>query len=283
MTEGVFEEVTLRGARFRSAELPGAQFERVNLSGAVLRNVDLSDAVLRSVDLGQALLHDVNLHGAELRGVELTDVRITGEIQNVTINGVDVGPLVEAELDRRDPDRVKMRPSDPAGFREAWDLLERRWSETVERARALPPELLHESVNDEWSFIETLRHLAFATDAWVRRAILGDPSPWHPLDLPWDEMPDLPGVPRDRAARPSLDEALALRKDRMATVRRYVDQLTEAQLAGHTTPVTGAPGWPHPISYPIRECLSIVLNEEYQHRQYAERDLTTLERKIHTA
>jgi len=208
--------------------------------------------------------------------VELTDVRITGEVQNVIINGVDVGPLVEAELDRRDPDRVKVRPTDPAGFREAWDLLERRWDQTVERARALPPELLHESVNDEWSFIETLRHLAFATDAWIRRAILGDPSPWHPLDLPWDEMPDMPGIPRDRAARPSLDEALAVRKDRMATVRQYVDQLTDEQLAGHTTPVT-APGWPHPISYPIRECLLIVLNEEYQHRQYAERDLTTLE------
>ncbi|MEU4394758.1 DinB family protein [Kribbella sp. NPDC023855] len=278
---GVFEEVTLREARFRSAELPGAQFERVDLSGAVLRNVDLSDAVLHSVDLGRALLRAVNLHGAELRGVELTDVRITGEVQNVTINGVDVAPLVEAELDRRDPDRVKMRPADPAGFREAWDLLERRWDETVERARALPPELLHESVNGEWSFIETLRHLAFATDSWVRRAILGDPSPWHPLDLPWDEMPDMPGVPRDRAARPSLDEALALRKDRMATVRRYVDHLTDDQLAGNTTPVTGASGWPHPISYPIHDCLSIVLNEEYQHRQYAERDLTALE-KLHT-
>jgi hypothetical protein len=37
---------------------------------------------------------------------------------NVTINGVDIGPLVEAELDRRRPDRVKMRPEDrPASAR----------------------------------------------------------------------------------------------------------------------------------------------------------------------
>jgi DinB superfamily len=35
--------------------------------------------------------------------------------------------------------------------------------------------LLHESVGGEWSFIETLRHLVFATDSWIRRAILGDP------------------------------------------------------------------------------------------------------------
>jgi hypothetical protein len=32
----------------------------------------------------------------------------------------------------------------------------------------------------------------FATDAWVRRAVLGDPSPWDALDLPHDEMPDIP-------------------------------------------------------------------------------------------
>jgi hypothetical protein len=43
--------------------------------------------------------------------------------------------------------------------------------------------------------IETQRHLVFATDAWVRRAILGDPTPWHPLNLPHDEMPDEPSVP----------------------------------------------------------------------------------------
>ena len=65
----------------------------------------------------------------------------------------------------------------------------------MERARRLPPALLHESVDGEWSFTETLRHLVYATDAWVRRAILGDPAPWDPLDLPWDEMPDTPGWP----------------------------------------------------------------------------------------
>jgi hypothetical protein len=65
----------------------------------------------------------------------------------------------------------------------------------------MQPELLHESVDGEWSFIETLRHLACGTDSWIRRAVLGDPSPWDALDLPWDEMPDTPGVPRDRDAR----------------------------------------------------------------------------------
>ena len=253
-------------AEFHDADLRGSTFEQVDLTGAEFRAVDLSGARLRGVDL----------RGVVMRGVELVDVDINGEIENLTINGVDVTPLIGAELDRRDPERVKMRPVDPAGFREAWDLVELRWQGTVARARRLRPELLYESVDGEWSFIETLRHLAFATDSWVSRAILGDPAPWHPLDLPWDEMPDTPGVPRDRTVRPSLDEVLELRRDRMATVRRVIDGLTDESLAGHTKPVEG-PGWPRPRSYPVRECLSVVLNEEWQHRLYAERDLDVLE------
>lgn len=69
-----------------------------------------------------------------MRGVELVDTDIVGEIENLTINGVDIGPLVKAELDRRYPDRVKMRPTDPPG-RDAWDVIERLWGETAERAR----------------------------------------------------------------------------------------------------------------------------------------------------
>jgi len=252
-------------ADFIDADLRGSVFERTDLTGARFWAVDLSGARLRGSDLS----------GSVLRGVELVDVAIDGEIQNLIINGVDVAPLVDAELDRRYPDRAKMRPVDPAGFREAWDILEQLWAGTVERARGLQPELLHESVGGEWSFIETLRHLVFASESWVRRVILGDPSPWDPLSLPWDEMPDTPGVPRDRDAEPSLDAVLELRRDRMATVRRVIDGLTAESLDEGTKPVE-APGWPRPQSYPVRECLLIVLNEEWHHRLYAERDLDAL-------
>ena len=173
-------------------------------------------------------------------------------------------------------DQAKMRPADADGFREAWDTLERLWQQTVARARGMDAELLHERVGREWSFIETLRHLVFATDAWVKCAILGDPSPWDPLDLPHDEMPDEPGVPRDREARPSLDQVLALRADRMATVRQVLAGLTDAELAGRTVPVTG-PGYPEPESFPVRRCLQAILSEEWQHRLYAERDLDLLQ------
>lgn len=250
-----FTREDLTGARFDKVDLTGARFDQVDLTGARFRNVDLT--------------------GATIRGALLVNVDLDGLLDSVTVNGVDVVPLVEAELDRRYPDRAKMRPADADGFREAWDILERLWQQTNERARRLDPDLLNERVDDEYSFIETLRHLVFATDAWIRRAILGEPAPWHPLGLPHDEMPQDTPVPRDPAARPSLDEVLALRADRMATMRQVLAGLTDEYLAGMTEPVT-EPGYPESESFPVRRCLGAIVNEEWEHRLFAERDLDVL-------
>jgi hypothetical protein len=243
-------------AEFFSQDMRGSRFENVTLAGARLHNVDLT--------------------GAMIRGAVLVDLDIDGYLENVRINGVDVVPLVEAELNRRQPEREKMFPTDADGFRAAWDIIERLWPPTVERARRLPPELLHQRVDGEWSFIETLRHLVFAEDAWVKRAILGEPSPYDPLDLPHTEMAADPSVPNDPAARPSLDEVLALRADRMAAVRGVIAGLTDDVLAGMTDPIP-APGYPAAGTYPVRRCLGAVVIEEWEHRRFAERDLAVLE------
>lgn len=228
----------------------------------------------RGAHIEHADLRAISFHHVRFVGLELIDVEIAGEIDGVTINGVDVGPLVEAELDRRMPDRTKMHPTTVEDFHEAWATLERLWGETEARARALPPELLHERVSDEWSFIETLRHLGFASAAWVARMVLGDPVPWHPLDLPWDEAPGWDGIPWDRKARPSLVEVLALRRSRQAMVRDVIAALTPEQL--DETVTRTEPGWPQIEHVALRECLLIVVNEEWHHRLYAERDLDAL-------
>ena len=89
----------------------------------------------------------------------------------------------------------------------------------------------------------------------------------------------MPGVPRDRDVRPPLDVVLELRRDRRSTVAALLGDLTDQSLNANTTPVEG-PGWPRPRSYPVRECLLIVLNEEWCHRQFAERDLAVLESRV---
>lgn len=243
-------------ADFYDEQMQGSRFENVDLSGSRFRNVDLT--------------------GSTIHGALLVDVDIDSDIRNVRINGVDVVPLIEAELDQRHPERKKLRPTDAEGFREAWAVIEQSWPSTIERARRLPPELLQERVDGEWSFVETLRHLVFATDAWVKRAMLGDPSPYDPLDLPHTEMGEVPGVPNDPDVRPALDDVLVLRADRMGVVRQVLTQLTDDVLAGTTEPSPGQ-GYPAANSYAVRRCLGAVVNEEWLHRLYAERDLAVLE------
>ena len=65
-------------------------------------------------------------------------------------------------LDRRHPERLQLRPNDVCGVQEGFDLVDQMWAPTIERASRLPRPLLHERVNGEYSFVETLRHLLFA-------------------------------------------------------------------------------------------------------------------------
>lgn len=61
-------------------------------------------------------------------------------------------------------------------------------------------------------------------------------------------------------------------------VRSFLATLTDEQLAGRTEPPVG-PGWtPEGETFLVKECLDVLLNEEWWHRQFAERDLTTRER-----
>jgi uncharacterized damage-inducible protein DinB len=265
---------------FLDQDLTGSRFQRVNLSGSRFRLVQLGGAEFCGCEFSDARFRIVEMYGVKMRGVELQDVEISGDIGNLKVNGVEVGNLVEAELDRRYPERAKMRPTDAVGFRTAWDVLGRLWDSTVERARRLDPDLLHESVDGEWSFIQTLRHLVLVTDGWIRRTVLGEASPFHPLGLPWDDPDEtrpLPaGITRNLAARPSLEEVLALRRDRMATVQQVVGGLTDKSLDSDTRPVE-APGWPESHSRRLGDVLLHIFHEEWEHRLYAERDLDTLE------
>lgn len=242
---------------------------------AEFRKQDLSGSVFDDVDLTGSRFTNVFLRGVTIRGAWAERLVVDGGFGELLLNGIDVVPLWRAELARRHPEYALLEPEDAEGARTLWPLLEEQWARTEARARALPEELLHERVDGEWSFVETVRHLLFVHDAWLRRAVLHEAEPFDPLDLPHDDMPDLEGVPRDRGARPSLEHVLALRAERLATARAFFAALTDEQLAADTT-VTG-PGYPEPDTYAVRRCLLAVLDEEWWHRRFAERDLSVLE------
>lgn len=259
---------------FTEQDLGSSTFRRVNLSGSSFREAHMTDLDVRDVDLSRTRVRAAYLDGVRMTGVEVPDMEIYGEVVRLLVNGVDVVPLVEAELNLRMPERALMSPTDLAGFREAFVTLDGLWAGTVEKARSLPPEALHEQVDEEWSFIQTLRHLGFAHACWVGGVVLADPAPWHPLDLPWDEAPQNDGVPWDRDVRPSLDEVLEVRATRRATVLSVLDDLTDEGLARAVSSAT--PFMTDAEGLTVARCLKVVLNEEWEHRLYAERDLAAL-------
>jgi len=237
-----------------------------------------SGARFVGTDFSGASLRDCNLRGFKVVDSWLVDVNVSGEVSNFVVNDVDVTAFVEAELDRRHPERVQLRAMQTADeYRAMWDTIERLWSTAVDRARLLPPPALDERVDEEWSFIETMRHLIFATDAWASRTVLDQPMPYHRLGYPVSAFPpaDAAAIGLDLEARPTFDEVMEVRTDRMLLVRRIVDDLTAADLERLCTRSPG-PGYPEePRS--VGRCLRVVMNEESWHHHYATRDLAVLE------
>jgi hypothetical protein len=210
-------------------------------------------------------------------GVEMIDAEIDGYVEHLVVNGVDVMPLVEAELDRRHPERLLMRSADPTDLRGAWALLVAAWDATIQRAAALTPEQQHEQVGGEWSITETLRHLVFVVDAWLSRAVLGEPKPYHPVGQLIEFMTGADEMGIDTAAAPSFDEVVAVWHERAQHVTDYLGRATAQELTRVCEPYAG-PLWP-----PIGEgttagrCVRVVLNETWAHHRFAVRDLQTLE------
>jgi hypothetical protein len=235
-------------------------------------------ASFTSEDFTGAKFRDCDLRQVKITDSWLIDVSLSGLVGNLVVNDVDVTAYVEGELDKRHPERVQLRAMRTAGdFRAMWDTIENLWSQTVALAGRLPGHALHQRVDDEWSFVETLRHLVFATDKWAAHTILNRPMPYHRLGLPDTAYPpaDVAALGIDLDVRPPLAEVLEARGTRMTMVRGIVDGLTDDDLEREYSrpPAPGYPGG----TYTLRRCLNVIMNEECEHRRYAVRDLAVLE------
>jgi hypothetical protein len=228
-----------RNARFAEADFDGARFHGVNFS-----NVKISDAWLFNVD-------------------------ISGLVGGLTVNGIDVGGYVESEMNRLHPERLLLVPTDADGVRRAWETVESFTAATLEQARALPLPALDESVDGEWSFIETLRHLVFATDRWITGPVLDDANPFQPMGLPNPPLDEAPAGIFDLDARPPLADVVAVRRERMDRVAGLIRNIDETELS------RGVPS-PNGGMTSVMDCVRIVFREEWWHDQYARRDLAIL-------
>jgi hypothetical protein len=222
-------------------------------------------------DFSGARFHGVNFSKVKISDAWLFNVEISGLVANLSVNGVEVGAYVEAELNQRHPERLLLAPSDPAGMRSAWKSIEGFSAATLDRARALPPDRLDESVDDEWSFLETLRHLVFATDRWITGPVLRDANPFHRLGMPNPPYDEVTAAHFDLDAKPTLDEVLTVRRERMDRVAGLVEDIDGDELDRQVPNPNGG-------TATVKSCLHIVLREEWWHDHYANRDLAILER-----
>jgi hypothetical protein len=227
---------------------------------------DLRGAEFWGADLSGARFRDVDLTGARISHAWLVDVDIDALVDRVVINGVDVTAYVN-ERDPWYPLRAMLRPSDPEGMRAAWAVLGDEWASTVARAHALPDAALHASVDGEWSFVQTVRHLVFATDKWCTAPVLGEG--FHPIGLPNSSSVDFPWPGLDHDLRPSVPDALAVLDDRLRRVR---DRLAAIEAIDFARPVDVLENG----TTPLRECIYAVFEELFWHNRYARRDLAHL-------
>ena len=230
----------------------------------------MQNAQFREVDLSGARMHGMNLSNLKVTDAFIVNVELSGIVGNLKVNDVDVTAYVESELNRRYPERTRLAPTDPAGMRDSWAMVSELWDRTMTRARALPEAALNESVDGEYSFLETLRHLVFAVDRWITGPVLGDANPFHPLGMPPFCPPDeARALGLDIDAKPSFAEVMAVREDRRAKVASIIDDLTVAELLRPCPdPHVGTPN--------VQTCLHVVLREEWAHNRYANRDLDAL-------
>jgi DinB superfamily len=179
-----------------------------------------------------------------------------------------VHPPLDMGLDAADAETLAAEglfADDAVGLVAALQRVTDLWDEAVKRARTLDPALLDERVDGEWSFLETMRHLIFATDAWVDGILLGQPSDFHPLGMPPAHAGDVAGLTID--ARPTLDEVVIVRAERQRANAAAFEAAAEGDLS---RPCAGV------SQYTMAAALQVIVYEEAYHLRYATRDLDRL-------
>ncbi len=231
-----------------------------DVSGKVITDTNLRGARFLECDLS-----DVVIRGSDISGMEI-DAPWLRFGRPLIVNGLDVGPFVEADLNRRFPGRELQEAPDPEGLREAWAALESAWVSLIDRAEAMPAGTVDRSVGGEWSFAQTLRHLVLATDKWVGRMLGTEP---HPLGLNHNQ--------RDDGPPPPYDEVLAASLDRRRRIGDYLAAVTPDALEE----LVPDPNEPEESTVSIRACFHVILEEGWEHLRFATRDLDLIDSADH--
>ena len=231
----------------------GATFVETSFRGATLRSSDVSGMRMRETAVGGL---DIDSHDLFFG--------------SLIVNGVDVVPFVDAELNRLFPGRELQKAQTPDGLRDGWVAVQAAWKTTM---TSTPPALVDAHVEDEWSLAQTLRHLILATDAWLRGGIMRMEQPFHELGQIFAGAAEM-GFDMSifRADAPAFEEILAVRAERQQLVTDFLATATPELLAEDRDNPWGGGDW-HPT---VGDCVRVILEEEWAHLRYVRRDLALL-------
>jgi hypothetical protein len=234
-------------------EFEGATFLRTSFKGATLRSCDVTGVTMRAVDVGGL---DIDSHDLFFG--------------SLIVNGVDVVPFVDAELNRQFPGRELQKSQTPEGLRDGWVAVQAAWETMV---TSTPRELVDAHVEDEWSLSQTLRHLVLATDAWLHGAIMRMEQPFHEIGLIFAGAAEM-GFDMSifRTDAPAFGDILAVRAERQQMVTDFLATATLGLLAEERDNPWGGGDW-HPT---VGDCVRVILEEEWAHLRYVRRDLALM-------
>jgi len=130
---------------------------------------------------------------------------------------------------------------------------------TITRVSSFTDGERHRRVKDEWSAVESLRHLTFVIDKWLSKIIKRERDPFHPIAL-------RPGRQRTPPVG-TFEEACEVLRGRLQTLKAYTGALTEEELG---RPIAAGPKT-------VAGGLAVIFNELNAHDRFINRDLDVIE------
>lgn len=238
---------------------------------------DMAGSVFRDVNLGGATFEDVNLAGATIRNANLADFHIEdANIKGLTVLGFRIDELIEAECDRRDPERVRLKMRDlydPEAVHAVMARLEELRAAFRQRLRATDSgSLATRPSANEWSALENVRHMLFAEDLYLNRFILQNDKPWNRLGLLPEFLQHREGYEDvGHESSDDLETVLAAWDAVHAEMQAFLLDLTPDRLQSPARNLDGE------LRRTVGEILQGLARHDLEHIRQAEAALATLE------
>lgn len=167
------------------------------------------------------------------------------------------------------PPPIQRAPADVDAARRAVGEASSLLESTIARASTFTEAQREQRVNDEWSTVESLRHIVFVIDVWLGRTINGEQDPFHAIGIPPHFVPRVPpGSSIDADADPTFEEVCDVLRGRLATLDAFCAALIPEELARdigtHAKDVAGG--------------LGVIFDELTFHNHFINRDLDKIEK-----